>query len=346
VNRSKRIGVALVAVAALAGGFLMTRGPNEAPAEASTTTVEATRDTDTVTRRTLQQTEEFKGALGYGDQFSLPGTSAGTVSWVPEKGALLQPGDLLYRVDERPTFWTHGDVPMYRELSSGSEGTDVEQLQRHLQEGEYLAADVEIDGKFGGTTRNAVKAWQDDHDLKKTGRIDATQLLFLPYESVRVAAVPRVGAAAVGGIIEVTEPDLFVTVDVSARKKRAFEGRPVIEVETADGSRFAATVESITAQQSQDAFGGQNYRIRLQLEADGDIEPGEATIEAIDVIAENVLTVPARALVALVEGGYAVEVVQSDGTTAYRAVAIGEFADGWVEVTGDIAAGDQVAVPE
>ncbi|MFW2382755.1 MAG: peptidoglycan-binding protein [Acidimicrobiales bacterium] len=346
MKRSKRIGIAFVAIAALAVGFLATRGSDEAPASTSTTSVTATQATDVVSRRTLQQTEEFKGSLGYGDQFALPGNAVGTVSWVPEKGTLLQPGDPMYRVDEKPTFWTRGDVPMYRELSSGSEGADVEQLQRFLQEGEYLSADIEVDGKFGGATRTAVRAWQDDHGLKKTGRIDATQLLFLPYEAIRVAATPRVGEAAVGGVIEVTEPDLFVTVDVSARKKRAFAGQPVIEVETADGTRFPATVVSITPQQSQDAFGGQNYRVRLQLSDGADREPGEVAIEAIDVLAEDVLTIPARALVALVEGGYAVELVHSDGTTSYVGVDIGEFADGWVEVSGEIAEADLVAVPE
>jgi len=342
----RQIGIAAALVAVLATGYLLTRGSEEAPAEASTSTEAAVWATDTVTRRTLQQTEEFKGSLGYGDQFSIPGNAVGTVSWVPEKGTLLHPGDVLYRVDEKPTLWTQGDIPTYRELSSGSKGTDVEQLQRYLQEGGYLSADVEVDGNFGSATRTAVKKWQEDHGLKETGKIDATQLLFLPYEAIRVAEVPRIGEAAVGGVLQVTEPDLFVTVDVSARKKRAFEGRPVIEVETADGTRFNATVESITAQQSQDAFGGQNYRVRLQLAGSDDLEPGEATIDAIDVLAEDVLTVPARALVALVEGGYAIELLQPDDTTTYRSVEIGEFANGWVEISGDIAEGDEIVVPE
>jgi peptidoglycan hydrolase-like protein with peptidoglycan-binding domain len=341
-----RIAITGLAIVAIVAGLLWVTGSDETPAEATTTAASAEPASDTVTRRTLQQTEKFDGSLGYGDQFSLPGLASGTVSSVPEKGTVLHPGDMLYKVDERPTYWTRGDVPMYRELSSGSEGTDVEQLQRYLQDEGYLAADIEIDGDFGGATRTAVKAWQDDHDLKKTGRIDGTQLLFLPYESLRVAASPRLGEPANGGVIEVTEPDLFATIDVSARKKRAFEGDPVIEVETADGSRYPATVESITAQQSQDAFGGQNYRVRLQIGVTDDQEPGDASIEAIDVLAENVLTVPAQALVALIEGGYAVELVQPDGTTQYTAVEIGEFADGWVEVTGDVAEGDQVVVPE
>lgn len=341
-----RFGVAGLAVVAIATTVLWTTGSDEAPASTTEATRSTTNATNTVTRRTLEHTEEFDGALGYGDQFALPGYTSGTVSWTPGKGTVLQPGDMLYKVDEKPTYWTHGDVPMYRELSSGSEGTDVEQLQRYLQDEGYLDTDVEADGKFGGTTRTAVKAWQDDHGLKNTGRVDGTQLLFLPYESIRVAAIPRIGEPANGGVLEVTEPALFVTADVSARKKKAFEGQPVIEVETADGSRYPATVESITAQQSQDAFGGQNYRVRLQLGTVGDQEPGDVSIEAIDVLAEDVLTVPAQALVALVEGGYAVEVDQPDGTGGYVGVEIGEFADGWVQVTGDVAEGDRVVVPE
>ena len=68
-------------------------------------------------------------------------------------------------------------------------------------------------------------------------------------------------------------------------------------------------------------------------------------MEVIDVLADDALTVPARALVALIEGGYAVEVISQDGNSEYRAVQIGEFADGWVEIAGDVAEGDQVVVP-
>lgn len=341
-----RFALAGVAVIAVVAGVLWTTGSDEAPASTTEAASPAANSTSTVTRRTLEHTEEFDGSLGYGDQFSLPGYANGTVSWTPDKGTVLRPGDMLYKVDEKPTYWAQDEVPMYRELSSGSEGTDVEQLQRYLQTEGYLNTDFEIDGKFGGTTRTAVRAWQDDHELEKTGRIDGTQLLFLPYESIRVATTPRVGEPANGGVLEVTEPDLFVTLDISARKKKALEGDPVIEVEAADGTRYPATVESITAQQSQDAFGGQNYRVRLQMGAVGDREPGEATVAAIDVLAADVLTVPAQALVALVEGDYAVEVLQPDGATAYVAVEIGEFADGWVEVTGEVTEGDQVVVPE
>ena len=58
------------------------------------------------------------------------------------------------------------------------------------------------------------------------------------------------------------------------------------------------------------------------------------------------LAVPVEALLALAEGGYAVELAHDDGTTSLVAVELGAFADGWVEVTGDVAEGDEVVVPE
>jgi hypothetical protein len=63
------------------------------------------------------------------------------------------------------------------------------------------------------------------------------------------------------------------------------------------------------------------------------------------VSAEGVVAVPVEAVLALAEGGYAVEVGLADGTTRLVGVELGVFADGYVEVTGEVAAGDQVVVP-
>ena len=69
----------------------------------------------------------------------------------------------------------------------------------------------------------------------------------------------------------------------------------------------------------------------------------------VDVIvtaarAEGVLSVPVDALLALAEGGYAVEKVTPSGTSMV-AVEPGAFADGYVQITGDVAEGDEVVVP-
>ena len=51
------------------------------------------------------------------------------------------------------------------------------------------------------------------------------------------------------------------------------------------------------------------------------------------------------ALVALVDGGYGVEKVGADGSTAYVAVTTGSFSETLVEVESpDLAEGDEVVV--
>ena len=70
------------------------------------------------------------------------------------------------------------------------------------------------------------------------------------------------------------------------------------------------------------------------------------TVHVVTESHPDVLAVPVNALVALLEGGYAVEVVDADGARRYVGVETGLFEDGKVEVAGDgIAAGDLVVVP-
>jgi multidrug efflux pump subunit AcrA (membrane-fusion protein) len=61
---------------------------------------------------------------------------------------------------------------------------------------------------------------------------------------------------------------------------------------------------------------------------------------------EGVLAVPVTALVALLGGGYAVEVPDAQ-TTRLVPVEPGMYADGYVEIAeGDLAEGDTVLVPQ
>ena len=62
-------------------------------------------------------------------------------------------------------------------------------------------------------------------------------------------------------------------------------------------------------------------------------------------VRKGVLAVPVSALLALAEGGYAVE-VERDGRRQLVGVETGLFADGQVEVEGQgLRAGDRVVVP-
>ena len=61
-------------------------------------------------------------------------------------------------------------------------------------------------------------------------------------------------------------------------------------------------------------------------------------------VSKNVLYVPVNALVALAEGGYAVEVLVGENKE-YIAVEIGVFTEGFVEIIGNVQEGQEVIVP-
>ena len=62
------------------------------------------------------------------------------------------------------------------------------------------------------------------------------------------------------------------------------------------------------------------------------LDQAPVDVEVITDRADGVMAVPVTALVALAEGGYAVELEQVDGTTRLVAVDPGMYADGLVEI--------------
>jgi hypothetical protein len=71
-------------------------------------------------------------------------------------------------------------------------------------------------------------------------------------------------------------------------------------------------------------------------------------VEVSLVEVPNATAVPAAALLALAEGGYALEVPDASSSTGTRLVGVelGAFdEDGWVQVTGEVQPGDEVIVP-
>src|SRR5690606_3927763 len=141
-----------------------------------------------------------------------------------------------------------------------------------------------------------------------------------------------------------------VTVDLTASQRDRLPVGEEVEVVLPDGRTLPATVESVsTTVQSGDQQGDSGtttVRVTLAL-AEPVPDYIEAPVEVVVTTAEasDALAVPVSALLALAEGGYAVEVVDATGATRLVGVELGTFADGLVEVRGDVAEGDRVVVP-
>jgi multidrug efflux pump subunit AcrA (membrane-fusion protein) len=78
----------------------------------------------------------------------------------------------------------------------------------------------------------------------------------------------------------------------------------------------------------------------------GRLDEAPVSVDLARETRRGVLAVPATALQATAGGGYAVEVVERDGTQRLLRVEPGLFADGYVEVEGPgLREGMRVSVP-
>ncbi len=328
-------------------------GRGDDPAPAAT----GPEETATVTRQTLVQRSTVKGTLGHGEAVArghqgtggAEGGGGGTVTWLPGVGDVVDRGGVLFKVDERPTVLLLGTLPVYRELGTGAEGEDVRQLEENLVALGYTG--FTVDTKFTDSTAQAVTKWQKDRGVEKTGTVGPSDVL-VASGPVRVDALEvRVGDAAAAEILTTTGVDRAISVDLDvADRDRAVKGGTVT-VELPGGATTEAVISAVGSPEVVEDESGMpgasdktTIPVTVTLPDGTDADSGSVKVTFVAAERPDVLTVPVAALLALAEGGYGVEVVE-DGATRIVAVDTGMFADGSVEITGDVAEGDVVGMP-
>ncbi|MET0132891.1 MAG: peptidoglycan-binding domain-containing protein [Kibdelosporangium sp.] len=325
------------------------------PAPAGPALPAAAGATAKVTRMTLAETAVAGGELGYGQAEPIESKAAGTVTWLPEIGAVLARGDVLLRADEKPVVLLYGQLPLYRPLALDTTGPDVLQFETNLRALGYTG--FAVDDKFSDTTVTAVKRWQRKLKQPETGTVDANLVAFAPG-AIRVAARSvRIGAAAGAQILTYTANTKVVTVNAPARNTSwAVPGTKVSVVlpgatpieGTVSAVGTEATAPPSQGESSQDNVANAVVPITIAVAdqaALGALQRSPVEVRYITRQQPDVLTAPVAALLAPIEGGYALEVVEGTGTRII-AVQTGLFADGRVEVRGaGVTDGMTVRVP-
>jgi peptidoglycan hydrolase-like protein with peptidoglycan-binding domain len=313
--------------------------------------------TAAVTRRDLRATEEVDGTLGYGDTRALANGRQGTITALPEEGAVVTRGQALYRVDGKPVPLLYGPLPAWRPLSVGVEdGPDVRQLERNLV---ALGYDpdraITVDDHFSWATRAAVRRWQEVLGLETSGTVEPGDAVWQPGP-VRVAGrKAAVGDAARPGspLLEITGTGRQVTVDLDASRQPYVRAGDRVDLELPGGRTTTGRVASVgtvatAAPEEGGGDGAPTVELVVSLDrpkATGRLDQAPVDVSITTEVREGVLAVPVNALLALAEGGYAVE-VEREGRRELVGVETGLFADGQVEVEGaGLAAGDRVVVP-
>jgi hypothetical protein len=212
-----------------------------------------------------------------------------------------------------------------------------------------------VDSTFTWATAEAVEAWQADRGLDQTGTLDAGQAVFLPGR-VRVGA----HKASVGSQVQPTAPVLEVsaatrvaTVELPADDAAIARAGDQVTIELPGGATAKGTISEVgkvaktpSGGDGQDTTPTITVTIRIQQgRATGDLDQAPVKVAFVKERKWEVLAVPVTALVALAEGGYAVELAEG-GATRLVVVETGLFAGGKVEVTGaGLRQGQRVVVP-
>ena len=302
------------------------------------------QSTTTVERRDIVAREDVDGTLGYADEQTTSAPAAGTVTGLPEAGAVLRPGRVLYRLDGKPIILLDGKRVAWRRLAEGiSDGSDVRELEQNLVELGYdPGRAIEVDGRFDVATRAAVERLQRKLGLDPTGTLELGQVVFL--DGVRrigtVSATLGAPIAAGGAVLKTTSARRQVTVELDPDKQSYVRVGAKVQVELPDGDVVDGTVTDVgkvaTAETNQDGSPGDpKIDVSISLPGRGSgLDQAPVTVKLATEVRRNVLAVPVTALAAVSGGKYALEVVQTDGTTKLVPVETGTFADGYVEVSG------------
>ena len=114
-----------------------------------------------VERRDLSDVLTVSGEVRRDETKKINSAVDGKVSQINvEDGDTVEIGDGVFALDGRTAVAVPGDFSFYRELTVGSVGPDVKQLETILNDGGYIIRDV--DTLFTEDTRSALAKWQFD----------------------------------------------------------------------------------------------------------------------------------------------------------------------------------------
>jgi len=356
VNRRSLIigAIAVVAVGAVAIGAASTGVIGTQP-DTTAATDQPQVSTATVTKQTLESVEELDGTLGFEGSGNVVNQLSGTVTKVPEAGTILGRGDEIIEVDGgTSSYLMYGARPSWRTLGVGVDhGPDVKQLERNLQALGYLDADLKPDQKYGKRTETAVEGWQDDIGEDDDGVVRLGEVVFLPG-SIRLTTVPvQPGTRVNPGqtIATYSFTDRIVTVSLDADRQDIIAVGDKVTIELPDGIETPGSIADIAAVATPATEQGGSPQIAVKVTLDdpatsGTQDGAPVTVKIVRERRDDVLTVPVQALVALAEGGFAVEVVDAGGSVRLVAVTPGLFSGSAVEVqSNQLSEGDRVVIP-
>jgi hypothetical protein len=314
-----------------------------------------------VTRGDLSAVTQVDATLGYAGSYSVVNQARGTVTSLPAVGQVVARGQVLYEVNGRPVVLLYGSTPAYRGLSEEAlatdvTGPDVEELNANLVAMGYVTS-AELSptsDQFSWWTKVGVEDLQAALGVTQNGTLALGQAVFLPAAARVTTVAATLGAPAGPGqpVLSATSTTRQVSIALDAAEQSEVAVGDHLTITLPDNQNTPGVIASIGTVATAAQNGGSPTITVLVHPTDpaatGDWDQAPVEVSIITGAVANVLVVPVDALLALSNGGYAVEVAGVDGVRRLAPVSLGLFddAEGTVQVVGsDVAAGQRVVVP-
>jgi peptidoglycan hydrolase-like protein with peptidoglycan-binding domain len=357
-RRRRRLLAGVLAVAVLAGAGWWAAGHPGLDTSTTPATPAAPVATAQVQRQDLSGQTKVDGTLGYAGTAAVQSPLSGRITWLPKVGRVIRRGSTLLAVDNTPVQLFYGNLPAWRDLAVGvDDGPDIRQLEHNLVALGYDPDhQITVDNHFTWATKAAVKRWQKARGLDQTGTFTtAMPAVFLPWP-VRVNTLSGSvgGQAAPGGpVYTVTSDRHQVTVDLDVSQQSYVKAGDRVQVTLPNGRKVKGRISEVgRVAETQGSGQEQTTTIPVTVTLDNPKAGGRLDQAPVEVYVttqtrKGVLAVPVSALLALKEGGYAVETVDAAGQHHLVAVRLGIFSEGLVEVAGaGLRAGTKVVTAQ
>jgi hypothetical protein len=180
----------LVAVAALAyGGYSF--GTQNSDTVTSNKTLELT--TVSIKKGDLEKKEEYNGTLRQTDSKVLNSPMSGVVTYVPKEGTVINFGEVLFAIDNKPVILLEGATPFYRTLDLNSNpGPDILQLEEALIYLGYAAEDFVPDETFNETTSNMLNTLYVDYKIDTKSEITSAEQVAINLKEAEVESIEKI----------------------------------------------------------------------------------------------------------------------------------------------------------
>ena len=266
-----------------------------------------------------------------------------------------------------------GDLSVWRDMKEGiGPGEDINQLKLNLIALGYGTTEtLEVDSTFDPNTTTAIMKLQSDLNLISSGEVIFGEIIFASGTSMvnssstlqnrgekintgvelfSLTPIEKI-SSQIGsdGAINIASKSLQkIEIQVGVADQNLVVKGSEVEIELPDESTIVGLVDEVgsfaVVPQDGDPF------LEISIAVEGSTEyfkwtGAVVTVNATKELAKGVLASPVNGLLALLSGGYALEIITKTGTTLVP-VETGIYADGWVEIHGSgLQPGTEIIVP-